>query len=75
MPTYTFKCKHCGHVVSEMLKIGKKLHKCPECKAPKGLNRVFEAPVVHDNYSPMSPRRGRGMNGQGRIEPGHGQNF
>ena len=74
MPTYEFECSACGHETSKLLPVGKRIKKCPECGKNK-LQFVFSVPIVHDTYSPMHPRRGRGSGGWGRIEPGNGSDF
>ena len=74
MPTYEFECSECGEYTSALLAVGKRIKKCPSCGKLK-LKFVFSSPSVHDTYSPMHPRRGRGAGGWGRINPGTGSDF
>lgn len=71
MPTYSFKCDACEAEVDMLLNMGETKRKCPECGKLK-LKKQFTCPNFHDTYSPMHPRRGRGVGGYGRIEPGQG---
>lgn len=71
MPTYEFQCQECGEKCEELLPMGKSIKKCPACGKPK-LKKLISCPNYHDTYSPMHPRRGRGVGGYGRVEPGEG---
>lgn len=71
MPIYEFDCKECGKRSEFLLEMGKTKKKCPEC-GKLALERVISNPTYHDTYSPMNPRRGRGVGGYGRVDPGIG---
>lgn len=71
MPIYEFKCGSCEKVSEFLLNFGESKKKCPECGANR-LSRIFSQISYHDTYSPMHPRRGRGVGGYGRIDPGEG---
>lgn len=51
--------------------MGETTKKCPEC-GKKKLKKQFSQTRYHDTYSPMHPRRGRGVGGHGRVDPGEG---
>ena len=69
MPIYVFKCDECDATHEFQLKMGEKRRKCPSCGKSK-LKQQITNPHYHDTYSPMHPRRGRGVGGYGRINPG-----
>ena len=69
MPIYEFKCKECGKVSEFLLPVGGNKKKCPECGKNK-LEKLISQTIYHDTYSPMAPRRGRGVGGYGRWEAG-----
>lgn len=69
MPTYEFVCDACNGRSEFLLNVGETKRKCPKCQKSK-LRRVFSSFGIADNYSPMHPRKGRGNNGAGRINPG-----
>lgn len=71
MPIYEFRCGACDEVSEFLLQVGETKRKCPECGENK-LKRLISNPNYHDTYSPMHPRRGRGVGGYGRVDPGHG---
>lgn len=71
MPIYEFECQACGEELEAHLKMGASLKKCPSC-GEKKLKKKFSRTIFHDTYSPMHPRRGRGVGGYGRIDPGEG---
>jgi len=77
MPFYEFKCKKCGAMEEHLLPMDKRhsKHKCSACGAPKGLELQISETIYHDTYSPMHPRRGRGVKGYGRIDPGNGMDM
>ena len=71
MPIYEFQCGECGEVCEERLPLGKSIKKCPSCGKLK-LKKLFSKVIYHDTYSPMHPRKGRGVGGYGRVDPGNG---
>lgn len=71
MPLYEFRCAHCKEVSEFILPVGKHKRKCPNCSQNK-LIKVISKTNYHDTYSSMHPRRGRGVDGYGRIDPGEG---
>lgn len=71
MPIYEFNCDGCKEHFEFVLPVGKTKRKCPECGG-KLKKVIFSQTVYHDTYSPMHPRRGRGVGGHGRINPGQG---
>lgn len=71
MPFYEFKCEECGEQCEFLLKMGESKRKCPSCGKLK-LKKLISQINYHDTYSPMHPRRGRGVGGFGRVEPGEG---
>lgn len=71
MPLYEFKCGACEKVSEFLLKHGESKRKCPECGANR-LKKIISQVRYQDTYSPMHPRRGRGVGGYGRIDPGEG---
>lgn len=77
MPIYEFKCKKCGAEEEHMLPVDKRhsKHKCKACGAAKGLELQISETIYHDLYSPMHPRRGRGVGGYGRVDPGVGRDI
>lgn len=76
MPFYEFKCKKCGAEEEHLLPVDKRhsKHKCSAC-GEKGLELQISQSYYHDTYSPMHPRRGRGVGGYGRIDPGQGMDM
>jgi putative FmdB family regulatory protein len=63
MPLYEFECNACGSSCEKLVSSPTQLpKKCPKCGKPR-LKRVLftRPPVAHMKYSPMHPRRGRGM--------------
>ena len=63
MPLYDYKCGACEQVfeVRHTLAEGKP-EKCPGCKKNGTLESHFaKAPAFHTFYSPMHPRRNRGI--------------
>ena len=71
MPLYQFTCEACDETVDLFLKMGETKRKCPSCGKLK-LRKDITCPTYIDTYSPMSPRKGRGRGGAGRIKPGEG---
>lgn len=71
MPIYEFKCDSCYKVSEFLLRLDESKKKCPECGKLK-LQKVMSLPIYHDLHSPMHPRRGRGVGGYGRVDPGVG---
>lgn len=71
MPIYQYTCAACGANVELLQKMGETTKKCPECSKNK-LKKQFSKTIFHDTYSPMHPRRGRGVGGYGRVDPGEG---
>lgn len=69
MPLYEFECNSCKEISEFMLPLGANKKKCPGCGKPS-LKKIISQTVYHDTYSPMHPRRGRGVGGAGRIDPG-----
>lgn len=69
MPLYEFNCQDCDKHFEFILRIGETKRKCPECKG-KLKKVVFCKSNYHDTYSPMHPRKGRGVGGYGRVNPG-----
>ena len=53
------------------MKVGANKKKCPDC-GNNSLDRIISNPIYHDTHSPMHPRRGRGVGGYGRVDPGEG---
>ena len=74
IPFYEFRCSECDETVEVLLKLGKSIKKCPEC-GEKKLEKLISKPIYHDLYSPMHARRGRGVGGYGRCDPGQGTNI
>lgn len=74
MPLYEFVCSGCEEKTEFMLPMEKRdsKRKCPVCGKLKLKRVLFSSVKYHDILSPMHPRRGRGVGGFGRIEPGDG---
>lgn len=71
MPFYEFECTECQGKYEFLLKLGGNKKKCPDC-GKRALEKLISYPNYHDTMSPMNPRRGRGVGGYGRVDPGEG---
>src|SRR5690606_23064455 len=75
MPLYEFKCKKCDDVEELLLPIGGTPNEpCSKCGG-KSRTKLISQVNTHDDYSFMSPRKGRGRGGAGRLGPGIGPDF
>lgn len=77
MPFYEYECTKCGAQEEHLLPMDKRhsKHKCGACGAKRGLKLQISQSHYHDTYSPMHPRRGRGVGGYGRVDPGIGMDL
>jgi len=69
MPIYVFKCNECERESEFLLEVGEIKRKCPVCGKNKLVKQITQV-IYHDTLSPMHPRRGRGVGGYGRVDPG-----
>jgi len=63
MPLHDYQCGACNHQFEKLVGMGNpEPRKCPECGKLKLKKLLFTRPPVPlMRYSPMHPRRGRGM--------------
>lgn len=70
MPTYEYKCKHCGAVVDRYFAMGeaKDKVKCPECgkQAPRNWGASFPAVQCRYSYFERAAGNPRVNRGKGR---------
>lgn len=73
MPIYDFKCRGCGHVFDELLKVGATPESCPSCGG-NDLERLFSFPAVSTESSRRtSLGEARQRAGKVRKEQQHAQ--
>jgi putative FmdB family regulatory protein len=65
MPLHDYRCGECGHQFEKLVGVQYGVvepRKCPSCGELKLKKLLFtRPPATHMRYSPMHPRRGRGM--------------
>lgn len=72
MPIYLYVCKSCELEQEILHGMEESKRKCGACGALALTRKMPTRVSYHDTYSPMHPRRGRGNNGFGRVDPGEG---